>query len=425
MKRKVGRSMHTLKDIVIHETREVRLPHVSTANLAGVELFGVTNHTEPVLHLELIFKAGRVHALHPMVPVATASMLNEGTESRSSREIAEAIEFYGSTLRCNAGTDALSVSLYSMSKYFEESLEILEDILHNATFPEKELELYKQNRLHRLEIAQKKNDYIASTRLNGLLFGDHPYGYSATARDISSLSVHDLFGHYALLRNNNLMAFIAGDVKDRHLKALEMMLHRLGDGLVSTEGELPEAQEPQSIEIDGPQHHQCAVRMGRQVPTRDHADYPGLYFLNTVFGGYFGSRLMNNIREEKGLTYGISSSLETLGRAACLHISTEASGENKDVVLKEIGLEMQKLCQDGVDKREFEMVRNYIRGSIMMQLDGPFRVIDVVKTLVMECGTTDAFEDFMTGIRSATPESIQKLACKYLDWDDLHKVIVV
>jgi predicted Zn-dependent peptidase len=312
-----------------------------------------------------------------------------------------------------------------MSKYFEESLEVLEDIFHNATFPEKELELYKMNRLHRLEVAQKKNDYIASTRLNGQLFGEHPYGYSANARDVTSLSVNDLFGHYALLRNNNLIAFIAGDVKERHLKALELMLHRLGDGLVSTEGELPEPQVPRDLEIDGPQHLQCAIRMGRTLPTRDHDDYPGLYFLNTIFGGYFGSRLMKNIREEKGLTYGISSSLETLGRAACLHISTEASGENKQVVLDEMAREAEKLRDKPVDKREFEMVRNYIRGNIMMQLDGPFRVIDVVKTLVLECGTTDSFEDFMTGIRSATPESIQKLAGKYLNWDELHKVIVV
>ena len=163
MKRKVGRSMNTLKDIVIHDTREVRLPEISQTRLAGVDLYCVASHAEPVLHLELIFRAGRIHALHPMVPVATASMLNEGTESKTSREIAEAIEYYGSTLRCNAGTDALSVSLYSMSKFFEESLEILEDILHNAIFPEKELELYKLNRLHKLEIARKKNEYVAST----------------------------------------------------------------------------------------------------------------------------------------------------------------------------------------------------------------------------------------------------------------------
>jgi predicted Zn-dependent peptidase len=204
-----------------------------------------------------------------------------------------------------------------------------------------------------------------------------------------------------------------------------MMLHRLGSGLVSTEGALPGKHEPKSLEINGPQHHQCAIRMGRRVATRDHQDYPGLYFLNTILGGYFGSRLMKNIREDKGLTYGISSSLETLGRAACLHISTEASGENKQIVLDEIAREMQHLRDKKVGRREFEMVRNYIRGNIMMQLDGPFRVIDVVKTLVMECGTTDAFGDFMSGIRSATPESIQKLAAEYLEWDDMHKVIVI
>ena len=221
------------------------------------------------------------------------------------------------------------------------------------------------------------------------------------------------------------MAFIAGDVKDRHLQALERMLHRLGDGLVSTEGERPVFHAPVSREIDGPQHLQCAIRMGRQVATRDSEDYPGLYFLNTVFGGYFGSRLMKNIREEKGLTYGISSSLETLGRAACLTISTEASGENRQVVLDEIAAEIAKLREEPLGQKEFEMVRNYIRGSLMMQLDGPFRVIDVVKTLVMECGSNECFDDFMTGIRSATPDSIRDLANKYLDWDTLHKVIVV
>ena len=169
---------------------------------------------------------------------------------------------------------------------------------------------------------------------------------------------------------------------------------------------------------------QAAIRFGKEVVTRKHEDFAGLFFINTLLGGYFGSRLMKNIREEKGLTYGISSSLDTLVQSSILTISTESSIENKDVVLQEIKKEMDLLQNTLISVDECEMVRNYSMGNLMMQLDGPFRSMDVVKTIFLENLSKDHFDAFVDTIKTITPVDIQKLSQKYLSWDSFHQTIV-
>ena len=417
--------MKSLHDIAIHNTGASQLPTVHITSLRGVPVYQLDGISEPVLHLELIFNAGRVHTIRPMVPVATATMLSEGTHTRSSRQIAEDIEYFGSTLRANAGTDALSISLYSMGKYFRQSIGILRDVLLNSVFPERELAHYKQNRLHKLELAEKKNEYIANIAFNKELYGTHPYGYHATRGDISSLERDALLRHYELLNKDNLTVFLAGKVEEDHYKAVQELIDSLGSGKRSKACPAPNRQTASDIVIDGPQHLQSAIRIGRQVITRGHDDYPGLYFMNVLFGGYFGSRLMRNIREEKGLTYGVSSGLETLGKSACLVINTETSTDNRQVVIEEIRREIDRLQTDLVEEPEIMMVRNYLRGHIMMQLDGAFRAMDVVKTLVMESGELSWFDGFMHSVMSVDSEQIRQLARRYLAWDEMHRVTVV
>lgn len=131
--------MTTLENIRIHKADRVSLPTADKHRLSGVDVYAVGGVSEPVIHLEFIIQAGRVHAAHPSLPSVTAAMMNEGTLTRSAKQISQEIEYFGSTIRCNAGTDAMSISLYCVSRFFKPSLEIVEDIILNATFPEREL----------------------------------------------------------------------------------------------------------------------------------------------------------------------------------------------------------------------------------------------------------------------------------------------
>jgi zinc protease len=416
--------MSSINEIKVHSAQNVRLPNVEKMTLQNVPVYVIRGNSEPVLHLEFIFQAGRVHAVHPSVASATAAMLSEGTQSRTSSAIAEEVEFVGSTIRCNAGTDALSISVYSLSKHFEKTLLILEDILTSAVFPEVELSLYKQNREQKLEIALQQNEYLATAAVMRSIYGPHVYGYSGTSADILNLSRDSLLDHSELLGTRNLNAFICGDVDESHLKSLDSLLSRLSTSKESIACAKPELL-PAAIQVtEGPQHMQCAIRLGQQAIIRTHENYPGLFFLNTLLGGYFGSRLMKNIREEKGLTYGISSSLESLVQGSVFIISTEASLENKDVVLQEIKNELGGLRNAAVSERECIMVRNYIMGNMMMQLDGPFRSMDVIKTFVLEQVPFGYFDNFIDSIKSVSPSELQSLANTYLDWDNLHQVVV-
>ena len=416
--------MSSINEIKVHSAQNVKLPEVEKLVLQQVPVYVIRGNSEPVLHLELIFQAGRVHAVHPSVASATAAMLNEGTQTRSSAEIAEDVEFFGSTIRCNAGTDALSISVYSLSKHFENTLLIVADILTDAVFPDPELSLYKQNREQKLEISLQQNEFLATAALMKTVYGSHVYGYSATREDILGLNKAVLSDHYKLLGTGNLSAFVCGDIDEGHLKSLENMLSHLPVGTKPTPCANPELMTAVVQEIDGPQHMQSAIRLGQQAIMRTHKDYAGLFFLNTLLGGYFGSRLMKNIREDKGLTYGISSSLETLVQGSVLVISTEASAENRGTVLQEIKNEIRDLLDTSVTDIECTMVRNYLMGNMMMQLDGPFRSMDVIKTHVLEQVPFDHFDIFIDSVKSVSPADLQLLANKYLDWDSLHKVVL-
>ncbi len=416
--------MSSISDIKVHSAQNVALPKVETMTLQGVPVYVLRGNLEPVLHLELIFSAGRVHAVHPSVASATAAMLNEGTRSRSSADIAEDVEFYGSTIRCNAGTDALSISLYSLSKHFDNTIHILEDILTDAVFPENELALYRQNREQNLEISLQQNEYLSTAAAMKSIYGSHVYGYSASQKDILDLDRGRLLDHYSLLGRGNLTAFMCGDLNESHLLSLENLLSRLETGGKSLACAKPDRCQGAVQHIKGPQHMQCAIRLGQQSIMRNDEDFAGMFFLNTLLGGYFGSRLMKNIREEKGLTYGISSSLETLVQGSVFIISTEASSENSDIVLQEIKNEFDSLREKLVSHTDCNMVRNYLMGNMMMQLDGPFRSMDVIKTFVMEDMPFEEFDKFVDSIKGITPTDLQVLANRYLDWDGLHRIVV-
>jgi len=416
--------MSSINEIKVHSAQNVALPEVEKLALQGVPVYVLRGNSEPVLHLELIFQAGRVHASHPSVASATAAMINEGTQSRSSADIAEDVEFFGSTIRCNAGTDALSISVYALSKHFDNTLRIVEDMLTDAVFPDPELSLYKQNREQKLEISIQQNEFLATAALMKSIYSPHVYGYSATREDIQALNRATLIDHYKLVGTGNLSAFICGDVNEDHLKSLDKMLSRMPKGKTPAACPIPGLKKAFVQETNGPQHMQCAIRLGQQAITRMHKDFPGLFFLNTLLGGYFGSRLMKNIREDKGLTYGISSSVETLVQGSVFVISTEASVDNRHTVIQEIKNEFKDLRDNLISDSECVMVRNYLMGNMMMQLDGPFRSMDVIKTFVLEGVPFSNFTSFVDSINAVTPAELKTLAHKYLDWDDLHQVIV-
>ena len=413
------------QDIPIHPVKHVDMPRVQEELLNGsVAMYISKGSSEPVMHLDFIFNAGRAQNRNPVVASATAALLPEGTQVHSGGEIAEKLEYLGSTLKCRAGMDAISVSLYCLKRNFRESLELVTEILTQPVFTEVELRTYRRRKMQDLKISMQQNEYLANLNLSRQIFGNHPYGTATTPELLQSVTRDDILEHYELIGTSNLTLYASGQIDDEEIRLLEGALQRIPAGRKAKDYSAPDYVAPIRYESAGPQKFQAAIRLARQVGQRRHPDYPGLFFLNTLFGGYFGSRLMKNIREDKGLTYHIYSGLETLAKNATLVIGTESASRNKDVVMREIESEIEKLRNTPPSADEMEMVRNYIMGNVLMQLDGPFRTIDLVKTLVMEGESLKHLERFTDTILNITSEELQNLAVTYLDFEDMHKVVI-
>ena len=167
-----------------------------------------------------------------------------------------------------------------------------------------------------------------------------------------------------------------------------------------------------------PNSMQSGIRVGRRLFSRKHPDFNGVFVLNTILGGYFGSRLMTNIREKKGFTYNIYSTADAMLHDGCLYIATEVNGDKSAATLRAIFSEMKKMREKPVSDDELEMVRNYLLGMLLNGLDGPMNISDVVRNLLVEGLPLSAFDELVQAVRNIRPADIQALAQKYLQPED-------
>lgn len=409
---------------------------IQTLHLPKPEIFYLDNSipvyvtsmgTQEVIRMELVFFAGRTYEDKQLVARATSSLLREGTQRYTAAQIAEAIDFYGATLSLPFNLDTSSMVLYSLNKHFADTLPILQDMLRAPLFAAEDLEAYIKRNQRRLSVDLAKNDTLAYRLITEQIFGSaHPYGYNSTDEAYLALTPADLRKHHRRLYNaSNCMVFVSGRVTD---EVKQLLNKALSDAL--SPGEKPEPRipvpdgQPKSTFERRPDTLQSAVRLGRRGLNRRHEDFYGLYVLNTLLGGYFGSRLMTNIREEKGYTYNIYSMLETMRYDGSLLIGTEVSPEYVEPTLREVEREMKLLQQTMVDEEELTMVRNFLLGNFLTMLDGPFNVSEVIRTLVLDDLPLSTFDELVSTVQNIDAAALQGLAQKYLNKADLWQVIV-
>ena len=346
------------------------------------------------MKLEVVFFAGRPFEDKRLVSRATSGLLKEGTESYTSAQMAEKVDFYGGTLSVPFGLDTSNIILYSLSRHFENLLPLLAEVVLTPSFPEDELSTFIQNNRHRLQIDLSKTDVVAYRKVTEYIFGkDHPYGYNSLPETYESLAREDLIRHYQKnYSSKNCEIFLSGKVTSQDISLLNRYL---GKGMNDAPKPSPIFKTtnatPQKIKISHPESVQTAIRIGCQLFNRNHPDYNDWFVLNTILGGYFGSRLMANIREDKGYTYNIFSTLDTMNYGGCFYIGTEVGNELADVTLKEIYKEMWLLQEEPVTDEELSMVKNYLLGNMLTMLDGPFNIMDIIKTTTLEQLSEDSF----------------------------------
>ena len=412
----------------VQEISNLKVPRPEVWHLSnGIPVYEISLGTQEIVKLELVFFAGRPFEKKKLVSRFVPSLLKDGTKNYSSAAIAETMDFYGATLSTPFHMDTSNVLLYSLSKHFEKVLPLFAETVSVPSFPQKELDAFIQRNQRRLQVELTKNDVLAYRKFTEMIYGaGHPYGYNSFPETYSSITREDVVAHFEEnFTVGNCTIFLSGKITQA---IRELIKEHLGKVILLGERKkakiVAPTSKPENVSLENGDKLQKAIRIGCRSFTRHHPDYNGMYVLNAIFGGYFGSRLMANIREEKGYTYSIYSSNESMRFDGYFNISSEVGNDFVEPTVKEVYAEMKKLREQPIDMEELAMVKNYLLGSFLPNLDGPFNIIEVIKTFVLEELPVSRFEDMTKEIRDITPERIRELANKYLVEENMWEVIV-
>lgn len=395
----------------------------------GVSLNILRAGNEEVLRMDILIGAGTWHQTLPLQVLFTNRMLREGTLHLTSAEIAERLDFYGAWMELSTSMNCNFLTLYSLNKFFPQSLAILSAMMKEATFPEEEMKVTVESNRQQFIVNSTKVDVMARKEFNKAIFGEsHPCGRHAVLEDYDQLKTQHLrefYRHY--YHSENCSIYLSGYVTEAVLNQIRKEFGSAPWGepsLCEPLTPLPTpAFEGRRIHIEHPTAVQSSVRLGCPLMDRSHPDFSGMKVLTTVLGGYFGSRLMSNIREEKGYTYGISAGIASYPFQGYLAIGTETANEYVEPCIREVKNEIRRLQEERISEQELTMVKNYMMGEMCRSYEGPFSLSDAwifVETAGLE---KNFFLTHAKKIRSVTADELRDLAIKYFRPDDMLEVV--
>jgi zinc protease len=422
----------TAPDIKLPIDFNLVLPPCKKYTLAnGVEVYTVDMGSEDVLMLNWVFYAGNAFENKKAIAAAVNFLIKNGTSKRSAFDINEQFDYYGAHLHRNCYSETSELTLHCLNKHLDHLLPVVSELLSDAVFPAEELAIYKQNAQQRLRVNLRKSEFVANRLIDAYLFGEeHPYGKYNNLEDYAALQREELLPFYTNhYQHGQCVIFAAGKIPYALISQLEKYFGTLPlrplDRQTIQRWPLQPAAQKKVQHINDREGVQSAIRIARQFPNRHHPDFQPALVLNNIFGGFFGSRLMANIREEKGYTYGIHSYLLNYTGESGWMISTEAGRDVSADTIKEIYNEMQGLRDEPVDEEELLMTRNFMIGSILGDLDGPFQVIARWKNLVLNNLDESYFYRGIQIIKTISAEEIQELANKYLKPEEFYELSVI
>ncbi|MGY2134252.1 M16 family metallopeptidase [Hymenobacter sp. HD11105] len=405
----------------------VTLPAADVFSLPnGARLHILRNDAQPVIRLQIVFPAGKWYEPKPGVSLLTARMLLEGTRTRTARQIADTIAFYGASIECEQGFDRATLTLYCLSRHLGQLMPLVLDVVTEAIFPKAEFELLKNRTIQNVRIERQKTGYLAAERFSRNLFGStHPYGVEFDENTISKHTTETISDFYqTAYQLGSAEIFLCGDVSEQHEQLVQQTL---GQGARYTL--LSDTVERQSVGglsqdyVTVPQSLQSSLRIGRLWPSPTHRDSHQLGVLVKVLGGYFGSRLMKNVREDKGFTYGIYSSVAPREHANLFVIGADVNAASAVAAVKEVHYELRRLQEELIPNDELQTVKNYMAGKFANELSTVFEQCDKYKNVVLLGLPSTHYSDFLAQIDIVTPDTLQQLAQTYLSPNDMVEVV--
>lgn len=409
---------------------EIKLPELAKTKFAnGLDVYYLHQENTPIVDIGLNFKAGTIYSSMPLIASYANRQLQEGTNKMNAIEIADHFDFYGANLRAVADYDNAGIGFSSLKKHVNALLPVLMDMILHPTFDEKELKINlnrgKQNLLQSLE----KPDFLNRQIFRETLYGkNHPYGTVVNEKDYDLVTVADLKAfHQTYYTPSNAFLLVAGNIDDALLQQLGKIIGTTDwKPNVIAEPIIPtiQASATKKLHIEKENAVQSCIRIGMHSIDRKHKDSNILRVTNTILGGYFGSRLMMNIREDKGFTYGIHSGLRFDKLGSMLAIKTEVGKEVCADAIHEIYKEIDLMKQSKPNEDELEKVKNYMLGSYLEDVGNILQMTSIFGTYLQMGLSMDDYYETINAIRNATADEVLRCAQTYFNINEMYEVVV-
>jgi zinc protease len=411
--------------------RPVELKNIPEADLChldnGIPVYLINAGTEELMRVEYIFNAGQTKENFPLVASTTNAMLLEGSANYKAKELNNAFDYYGAFINPFIQKDSSGITIFFLNKHIEKIAELCYEILFSPVFPEEELKNLQKKRLQTYLMNRRRVQNLASDKFFESVFGNgHPYGKKIHSNDFGNVTRSKLQDfHQNFYKKGTLTIIISGKIQSETGTILNQLFgqHDFGTGISEIKKIKIKGNKIRKVYVNKKDAVQSAIRIGSATINKKHSDYIGLSILDTILGGYFGSRLMKNLREEKGYTYGIHSSLVSLNQSGYKVIATEVGIKHTKEALDEIYREIIRLQTRPVEIKELDVVKSYMAGEMVRMFDGPFALAESFRA-VWEFGLDNRYYyNLVEKIRTINPDEIIDLANRYYDINDLYEVI--
>jgi len=424
--------MMILDRTIAPPSRKVEQVNIPTAKKTildnNIPLYTIRAGEQPVMRLELIFDAGSKFDVVGGESLFISKMLTEGTKTHKAAEISEFFDQFGAFTEINQSFERLAITVHGLTKHLTKLLPMLKEMISESIFPEEEFSMQRNIASQTLKVNLEKTAFVASQTFREQIFGsNHPYGKSVNQATIKNITPEAVRDFYAKQISGKLFTiFLSGNFGEEEIKGLNEIFGKISaslpEKLEDRFSESPKVGE--NLLVNRPENLQSSIRVGRKLFNRTHPDFFKFIVTNTIFGGYFGSRLMKNIREEKGFTYGISSSLIPHKENGYLIIGTDVKKEFTQQTIDEIHKEIARLQTEQISENELETAKNYMIGSFVGSLNTPFEVADRQKVVILENLSSDFYQNYIQHISAISSEDVMEMANKYFNTEELCEVVV-
>ena len=385
----------------------------------NIEVNYIDGGSAPLLKIELVYNAGSKYQSQPLVASLAFDILRDGSKRLNGKAFKETINGLGVYYGMDISKDFGTLSFYVLERNLKPLLDLVKEVITQPNLPEKEFNRLRQKEKNDFLIDNEKTSFLARQKFAEVLFNESEYGHVAHHEDFDKLEYQMAKSFiYENIVNAPFKLLVSGNISNSSKTLFQQFSESLQVASKVAKKQAKKSNPIKKLHTVKKDSEQCSVMLGKLLPSKVHVDYHKISIANTLLGGYFGSRLMQNIREDKGWTYGIHSSIIHYEDASSLVISTDVLKDKGDQTIREIKAEIEKLQSELILEKELDVLRNYLKGNLLKGFDGAFEQIDRFFSVDSFGLDWSYFDCYIQKLDTITPEEIREISLKYFKWED-------